>query len=50
MDSLKSQLIYKRDWYYYIFKEHDFAIRFTCDDKRYEGLIKEVNNTKAEKY
>ena len=50
LDSLKSQLIYKRDWYYYIFKEHDFAIRFTCDDKRYEGLIKEVNNTKAEKY
>ena len=50
LDELKAQLIHKRDWYYYVFKEHDFAIRFTCDDKRYESLIKEVNDTKAEKY
>ena len=47
---LKSELIRQRDWYYYVFKEHDFAIRFKCDDKRYESLIKEVNNTKAKKY
>ena len=47
---LKSELIRQRDWYYYVFEEHDFAIRFTCDDKRYESLIKDVNNTKAEKY
>ena len=50
LDELKAQLINKRDWYYYVFKEHDFAIRFTCDDKRYENLFKEVNDTKAEKY
>lgn len=50
LDELKDQLIHRRDWYYYVFKEHDFAIRFTCDDKRYECLINEVNNTKAEKY
>ena len=50
LDELKSQLIHKRDWYYYVFKEHDFAIRFTCDDKRYDALIKEVNDTKAKKY
>lgn len=50
LDGLKAQLINKRDWYYYIFKEHDFAIRFTCDNKRYESIIKEINGTKAEKY
>ena len=49
-DELKAQLIHKRDWYYYVFKEHDFAIRFTCDNKLYESFIKEVNDTKAEKY
>jgi hypothetical protein len=50
LDELKAQLIHRRDWYYYVFKEHQFAIRFTCDDERYERLIKEVNDTKAEKY
>ena len=50
LDSLKSQLIHKRDWYYYVFKEHDFDIRFTCDDKRYENIIKEINDTEAKKY
>ena len=50
LDSLKSQLIHKRDWYYYIFKEHDFAIRFSCDDKRYDQILQEINNTKPEKY
>lgn len=50
LDELKDQLIHRRDWYYYVFKEHDFAIRFTCDDKRYESLVNEVNSTKAEKY
>jgi hypothetical protein len=50
LDELKAQLIHRRDWYYYVFKAHQFAIRFTCDDERYERLIKEVNDTKAEKY
>ena len=50
LDELKALLINRRDWYYYVFKEHQFAIRFTCDDERYERLIKEVNDTKAEKY
>lgn len=50
LESLKEQLIYKRDWYYYIFKEHEFAIRFSCDDQRFEKIIQEVNDTKAKRH
>lgn len=45
-EELKRLLVHKRDWYYYVFKEHQFTIKFTCDDKRYDSLIKEVNETK----
>lgn len=49
LDELKETLVHKRDWYYYLFKEHQFAIKFTCGDKRYASLIEEVNNTEPKK-
>ena len=45
-ESLKRQLVHQRDWYYYLFKEHQFSIKFACDDRQYYSLIREVNETK----
>jgi hypothetical protein len=47
LEELKRQLVHQRDWYYYIFKEHQFSIKFTCDSTQYDNLIKEVNETKS---
>ena len=44
-ESLKKQLLHQRNWYYQVFKEHQFDIRFTSEDPRFQSVIQEVNNT-----
>ena len=45
LDELKGMLNHRRDWYYQIFSEHQFAIKFTCNDERYAALMQDLNAT-----
>ncbi len=48
LDNLKAlqiDLVFARDMLYFAFNEHEFNIKFVCEQRKYAKLISEVNKT-----
>lgn len=42
-EDLKASLIHARDWYYWVFSEHSFKIKFFSENQEFDKLLEEIN-------